>query len=142
MIVSFFTTYLLWIMNIKSVCTEKWNMCIAYSGREGAKDSAVGVWPTGRDREIATGRSLELASWSPAMSARVRRGADSSLRAMSRRHARPTTRACWVSLQLSSSFISFCLFFEITHLSHTYHCPVYYRNISCTAIPLYGDSSE
>lgn len=125
-------------------------MYIAHSGREGAEGSAVGVRSASRDREAAAGGSVELAGRTSAVSARIRGGADSPLRAVSRRHAGPAARARGVSSQLHKAAFSnfpFRLFLRnylisVSPIHVVSSHPVYYRNISCTAIPLYGDSSE
>lgn len=118
-------------------------MYIAHSGREGAEGNAVGIRSTSRDRETIVRRCLEFPRWTSAMFARICRGANPPLRAVSRRHARSTTRACRVSY-LILRLVSFCFAKRVLLSIPQYHCPctVCVIAISCIAILLYGDPSE
>jgi hypothetical protein len=90
-----------------------------YLGREGLEDSAVGIWSTGRNCEIAVGRSLELPSWTFTMLTRVRWGTSSSLCAVSCCYARFAARTCRVSLLFSLlCFLLFWKYFLFIHFAH------------------------
>lgn len=95
---------------------------IAHSGREGAEGSTVGIRSTSRDRETIVGRCLEFSGRTSAMFARVCGGTRSPLRAVSRRHAGSTTRACRVSY-LIRHLVSFCLAKRVLLSIPRYHCP-------------------